>query len=533
MAKYKKFIQNDNNNAIAYYRFSSHSQNEASIDQQREQAEAYAKAKGFTIVKEYADAAISGTTANRPQYQLMLAEIDKIKPAALIAWKTDRLGREKIELAIAKRQIRDAGCKIHFVAESTPDDTPESGFMESILEAEAEYFSRKLAANIQRGMRYNAERALYNGHKVLGFGVDENKKYIIDGATAPFVQMMFADYASGKPMQEICDKLNAQGVRTTRGKEFGVKTLNKILKNRAYIGEYHYGDIVIEDGMPAIIDEATFDKAQKMLEKNKRNGSQRKAGKPEDAPRYWLTGKLYCGECGSSMQGVSGTSKTGAKHYYYYCKEQRRKQCDKNPVRKEWLEDVVTVILNGLLDDSENLASIAVDAAAYYKTHYKDTKYLESLEAQRKEVEKGLANFVKAIEMGIINEATQQRMAELQEQKVALTEAIEAENVRQSLYEDEYSIKAYFDKYVHADFDNPETRDMILEYFVDKIHIYNDKIVITSWFSEDNREVPLEVLNGDDDPFVKGEVVEFDCFPFGSTNKAIDRIDNQSIRFFI
>lgn len=216
MAKYKKFIQNDNNNAIAYYRFSSHSQNEASIDQQRERAHAYAKAKGFTIVKEYADAAISGTTANRPQYQLMLSEVNKIKPAALIAWKTDRLGRDRIELAMAKRQIRDAVCKIHFVAEPTPDDSPISGFTESMLEAQAEYYSMQLAVNIQRGMRYNEERALYNGYKVLGYGVDANKKYIIDEGTAPFVQMMFADYASGKPMQEICDKLNAQGVRTDK-----------------------------------------------------------------------------------------------------------------------------------------------------------------------------------------------------------------------------------------------------------------------------------------------------------------------------
>ncbi|MBS5683286.1 MAG: hypothetical protein KHW81_02530 [[Clostridium] innocuum] len=121
--------------------------------------------------------------------------------------------------------------------------------------------------------------------------------------------------------------------------------------------------------------------------------------------------------------------------------------------------------------------------------------------------------------MGVINEATQQRMIELQEQKNALTEAIEAENIRQVLYEDEHSIKAYFDKYMYAEFDNVETRDMILEYFVDKIHLYNDKIVITSWFSEDNREVPLEVLNGDNYPFVNGEVVQFDCFPLGSTIK--------------
>lgn len=107
------------------------------------------------------------------------------------------------------------------------------------------------------------------------------------------------------------------------------------------------------------------------------------------------------------MQGVSGTSKTGAKHYYYYCKEQRAKRCTKKPVRKEWIEDAVTGVLKGLLDDSENLASIAVDAAKYYEGHYKSTEYLASLEQQRRDVEKGLANFVKAIEAGIFNEATQ------------------------------------------------------------------------------------------------------------------------------
>ncbi|MFV0381433.1 MAG: recombinase family protein [Breznakia sp.] len=159
----------------------------------------------------------------------------------------------------------------------------------------AEFYSKQLAANIQRGMNYNTERTLYNGNKVFGYGVDDNKKYVIDGNAAPFVQMMFADYAAGKPMQEICNKHNAQGVRTVRGKEFGVKTLNKMLKNKVYIGEYYYGQITIENDVPAIIDEATFDKVQTMLALNKRNASQRKTNKPEDAPRYWLTGKLFCG----------------------------------------------------------------------------------------------------------------------------------------------------------------------------------------------------------------------------------------------
>lgn len=143
--KRKKFKQNDNNLAIAYYRFSLHSQNEASIDQQREQVQAFAEAKGYHIVKEYEDAAMSGTTSDRPQYQLMISEVDTIRPAVLILWKTDRLGRDRYELADAKRRIRDAGCRICFIAEPTPDDSPESVLMETMMEGMAEFYSRQLS----------------------------------------------------------------------------------------------------------------------------------------------------------------------------------------------------------------------------------------------------------------------------------------------------------------------------------------------------------------------------------------------------
>ena len=177
----------------------------------------------------------------------------------------------------------------------------------------------------------------------------------------------------------------------------------------------------------------------------------------------------------------------------------------------------MTDILKGFLDDSENLASIAVDAAKYYEGHYKGTDYLAGLEQQRRDVEKGLANFVRAIEAGIFNEATQRRMAELQARKEALDDAIAAETVRQSLFEDEHSIRSYYDRFLHADFDNTEVRDSVMEYFVDKIYLHEDRLVVASWYSEDNREVPMEVLDGETgDPFAEGEAVRFDCFPSGS-----------------
>lgn len=156
MARKKRFAPNDNNLAIAYYRFSSHSQNDASIEQQRELAHEWADAHGFKIVQEYEDAAISGTTDARPGFQQMLSEVAKIRPHTLIMWKTYRLGRDKYVLAMAKKKIRDAGCEIHLLAENIPAEGPEGVLIEGLMEAMAEYYSRQLSQNIQRGMDYNA-----------------------------------------------------------------------------------------------------------------------------------------------------------------------------------------------------------------------------------------------------------------------------------------------------------------------------------------------------------------------------------------
>lgn len=526
MAHRKKFNLNDNNLAIAYYRFSSHSQNEASIDQQKELAHQWADTHGFKIVREYEDAAISGTTDARPGFQQMLSEVEKIRPNTLIMWKTDRLGRDKYVLAMAKKKIRDAGCEIRLLAEHIPTDGPEGILIEGLMEAMAEYYSRQLSQNIQRGMDYNAQHALYNGHKLFGYGVDKaTKKYIVDQDTAPFVQRMFAEYAAGKPMVEIANELNAQGIRTTRGGKFGVKTLNKMLQNRAYIGEYRHGDILVEGGMPALIDEATFEKVQKQFAENKRKGSQRARGMDENnTPRYWLTGKLYCGECGSTMQGVSGTSKTGHKYYYYYCSGQRKGECRLKKARKTDLEDMVLFTLHNIVEDDANMASLAVDTAAYYKQNFRDTAYLEGLEAKRKEVEKSLANLVKVIEKGIVSDTVTNRLTQLEEQKNALNEAIETENIRMSLYEDEHSIQAYFAKFLNADVSDPEIRDQVFEYFVDKVYLYDDKLIVSMWFSENqNQEITWRDWLSfgkywtNESPFVKGEAIKFDCFPFGST----------------
>ncbi len=488
----KKFKQNDNNYAIAYYRFSSHAQNETSIDQQKEQAHLYAETHGLTIIKEYADKAISGTTAERPGFQQMLSEVDKLKPAVLILWKTDRLGRDRYILICAKKTIRDAGCSIQCVAEVTPTDTPESALFEGVLEGMTEFYSRQLSQNVIRGMRYNAQNALYNGHKLLGYAVDDTKHYIEDKVTAPVVQRIFMQYADGKPLTQIAVELNNQGIKTVLDRNFTVNSLRHILKNRAYIGEYHYSDIVISDGMPRLVSDELFEEVQKRFEQNKHKAKTPSA--EEDAPRYWLTGKLYCGECGTTMHGMSGTSKTGKTHYYYACKNHRKHKCNLKNIPKDLLEAHVVWVLRDLIKDTENLASLAVDIATYYKNLNSDNGYISSLEVDLEETRKGIRSLVKVIEKGVLSDAVTDRLTELENRKKALEEAIETEKLKQALVEDECSIQKYFNMYAHADFDDEETRNGILEYFVDKIYVYNDRLVITFYYSDDKTEIALDTL---------------------------------------
>lgn len=220
-----------------------------------------------------------------------------------------------------------------------------------------------------------------------------------------------------------------------------------------------------------------------------------------------------------SMQGVSGTSKTGAKHYYYYCKSQRHGKCKKKPIRKAVIEYLVQNALRLLLRDTENVAYLAHEAAEYYKSYYVDTGYLEGLESELKAVDKALDNLIKALEKGFFGDRLQERMTELENRKKALTDTIAAERIRREAIEDEHTIYAYFQKFLNANLDDPEVRDTVLEGLVDKIFLYDGYFEITGFYSDDRTVIEWdEVEDGQIEysGFIE-PADEFDDFAVGST----------------
>ncbi|MDE7010387.1 MAG: recombinase family protein [Oscillospiraceae bacterium] len=495
MGAVTRFVQNPGSNAICYYRYSSDAQRDVSIVQQKDAAHEYAEHHGYHIIKEYDDPAYSGTRDDRPAFQLMLYEVEKLRPAYLILWKTDRLSRDRIDAVMAKKRLRECGVKIVYVAESIPDDDEATQIlMESIYEAMAASFIVSHRKNVVRGMTYNAENAFYNGVKMLGYVGEVDHKYEVDQATAPTVRRIFKEYTEGVPMQKICDSLNNAGQKTVRGNRFTVNSLRNILVNRAYIGEYKFGKTLIPDGMPRLIDDETFQKAQAKLEANKRGGKGAiKKLHPEiEIEDYWLTGKICCGLCGGTMQGVSGTSRSGSLYYYYSCINYRKHTCTLKYQRKELMEKIVLYILDDLINDPALRIMIAEKCYAYHQAQNDDNgAYEASIRAQLKDVEGKLNNLVKAIEAGIFNSTTAERMNVLENQKSMLNDALLAEQNRKKCDLTLNTIVKFLSSLV-GDINNPDTRRRLLEFFIDKIYVYPDKMVLTFYYTDDRRELPFE-----------------------------------------
>ena len=491
MSSAKRFSQNPGNSAICYYRYSSDAQRDASIDQQQQAAREYAEGHNLSIIKEYADRAVSGTRDDRVQYTLMLYEVELLRPAYLILWKTDRLSRDKFDSVKAKARLRECGVKIVYVAEAVPDDDEATQvLLESIFEGLAASFISSHRRNVLRGMTYNAERCLYNGIQILGYTGKPEARYEVDPATAPVVQFIYEKYAGGMPMQRICQLLKKQGMKSIRGADFSINSLRRILTNAAYVGIYKWGDYEIQGGMPAIVSEDLFRRVQERLQAHSRGGkgTDREAVKNGSVADYWLSGAVFCGNCGAPLQGISGTSKSGRTHFYYACSNHRKKCCSLKNKRKDDLEDVVLYILRQIASEPANRLILAQHCYEAYKHSHEDrSAYTASVEAQMRETQNKLDNLLHAIEAGIITETTKARMTELEETKARLRDTLTAEQQRRMYDLTLHDITKWLEMFA-GNPDNAIQREEMLRDYVKQIFVYDDRLLVLFRYTGKEKE---------------------------------------------
>lgn len=452
-----------------YLRFSSERQREQSIEGQLRDCRAYCKFNRYRIVAIYVDRALTARkdVEKRLHFQQMISDSDKKPWEYVVVWKLDRFARNRTDSALFKFRLRKNGVRVMSATESI-SEKPEGIILEAVLEGMAEFYSADLSQKITRGMRESALKChSIGGHVPLGYKIEDHR-LVIDPATAHIVQEAFQLYANGETVAEICRIFNAKGYRTAKGVEFNRNSFKSMFRNERYIGIYTYKDIRIEDGVPAIIDKELFDTVRRRLSVNAEAPARGKA-----KVDYLLAGKLFCGHCGGSMNGESGTSKTGTIHNYYTCyTRKRQRSCDKKPLRKEWIEQVVAQDAIALMTD-EVIEELADMAMAQTDQDLKENTRIPELTERKKEIEQGIANITKAIEKGIASETLMERLVELEKDKKDLLRQL-AEEEKYVVRIDRDQIVFWLGKFKNGNIEDESFKRIIIDLIVNSVTVWDE-----------------------------------------------------------
>lgn len=473
--------------AVIYARYSSHNQREESIEGQLRECKEYAAKNDITIVGEYIDRAISGKTDQRPSFQKMIADSAKGQFEAVLMYTLDRFARNRYDSAIYKAKLKKNGVRTIYVKQPMPD-TPEGIILESVLEGYAEYYSQNLARSIKRGLKENALECRYNS-PMLGYKKGEDGKYAIDEAGAKIVREIYQKYDEGCSLAEIVEYCNERGYRTIKGGKFNKNSLRTLIQNEKYIGIYKWDDVRIEGGMPQIIDKDLFDRVTRKVAHLRKVGAKKKAN-----DNYLLSGKLFCGECGSPMIGESGASHTGQKYYYYKCSNRKHGgNCPKHTEKKDEIERLVTAITKERVLTDETINTIADKVMEIVNKDFADTSVLESLKSSLSDVEKKIKNILKAIEAGIITDSTKQRLDELESERKDLEGQIAKEEIKKPFLNKDRII-FWLSSFKNGDIDDVHYQQILIDTLVNSVYVYDNdnggrKIVVMFNLSKQNTAV--------------------------------------------
>lgn len=475
---------------VFYGRYSSHNQKDISIEQQLEKCQELARDFGIHIIDIYHDRAVTGKTDKRKDFQRMMRDAASGRFKYVIAWKSNRIGRNMLEALVNEARLQDLGVRILYVEEDF-DDTAAGRFAARSMMNVNQFYSENMAEDIKRGLYDNARNCMVaNGHLPYGYKADETLHYTVDEPRAAVIREIFARVAAGEPFVDIFESLNARGIMTSYGQPWKRTSLNKILTNERYRGVYLYGDVRIEGGIPRIISDELFYKVQEVI-KTKKNPR----GRHRVSGDYLLTGKLFCGKCGSPMTGYSGTGKSGNLHYYYVCQKRRlEKACDKKNVRRDDIElQVAQAIKDYALQD--NVIEWIADQTVAYNERKEAESRIGMLEDQLATTKRGIKNIIAAIEQGIITSSTKERLQELEAEQSRIEGQIAAARA-DIIVVSRDDIISGLSMFRDGDVHDKKFQAQLFDTFLVAVYVYDDELKIVFSFSGDKNtvKIPLEKL---------------------------------------
>lgn len=326
-------------NTAIYARVSTDQQAEKgySIETQLEACRKYAHELGTTNIEEFIDDGYSAEFIERPDLTRLRNAVKAKKFNLVIFYDPDRMARNLMHQLIIAEEIDKSGADLKFVVVNY-DQSPDGKFMFGIRGLLAQLEKEKIKERTMRGKKGKAAKGLViSNAKPFGYTFDADKStYTINTIEAEVIRMIFDFIVKEKiGTTRICKELNARGIPSPRAKKAWIaSSVHRILTNSLYKGiiysmKYRYEKISLDKKkrtlrpenewipiyVPAIIDEVTWQAAQKQLQENK------DFAKRNLKRDYLLNGLVSCSKCGRAM--VISHSGYGKAISYYACLSQK------------------------------------------------------------------------------------------------------------------------------------------------------------------------------------------------------------------
>jgi len=362
------------------------------IDSQLTALHAWVTAQGHELRPEhiYRDEGASGAHLDRPG-------LDSLRDAArngdfelVGVLSPDRLARKYAYQVLLLEEFRRLGCAVVFLERPISDD-PHDQLLLQIQGALAEYERTVISERFRRGKLQRARAGVYLGGKApYGYRYVPKRDdcpghLLIDDTEAALVQTLFGWLIEEQlTIRQLIKRLNRSAWQPRSGRRpWSPAVIHHILADplytgTAYVNRYHYvtpqkprtpypaktdktcrqqrpREEWIAVPVPALIDQATYDRAQAQLARNARLSFRHNT-----KYSYLLRCLLTCGLCGLAMFGRTHPA-APAHRRYYLCHGKdallsaREQPCPRRAIKAEELERVVWTHVTQLLSDPRQL----------------------------------------------------------------------------------------------------------------------------------------------------------------------------------
>lgn len=291
----------------------------------------------WELYEIYADEGITGTTTKkRAQFNRMINDAYEGRFQMIITKEVSRFSRNILDTIAYTRELKAIGIGVLFATDRINTLEPESEMILSYLASMAQEESRRTSSRVVWGQTRQMEKGVVFGQSLLGYDVKDGI-LSINPEGAEIVRLIFHKYALEQvSTAEIAKLLTCKGCYTYRGSaKWKPSAVIKILNNEKYAGDLiqkktytpdflthakraNKGEVpfvTIKNHHDPIIDREIWNMAQERLRKN----NKRSKGDGGHSNRYVFSGKIKCGECGSSFVGRFKCLKDGTKIRRWSC----------------------------------------------------------------------------------------------------------------------------------------------------------------------------------------------------------------------